>query len=306
MKKNIKFSILILGLISFYGNAQNVGINTPNPQGVLHVDGKRDNPTSGTTFTNAQVSNDVIVTANGNVGVGNINPKVKLDLRDANGANSEIGIGGTTLAANVAGQGAMRYNPTTKSMEYSDGTNWIRLELPITKAIVIATKTSSNNRCWNSGAFSSTLSTIPVNQQCYLTDWIKKYDNTNSFDGTTGIFTAPADGIYVFSYTTAINNTTITSTPAQYEHQYEVYAAGTTYANMNPDSSTMVLERSKCNNSFAAGTGSATTTVGGNCTTAFNLKKNQIVVMDLYIALGGSDKTLISTQGYNNLTIAQQ
>ena len=39
---------------------------------------------------------------------------------------------------------------------------------------------------------------------------------------------------------------------------------------------------------------------------AFNMKAGQKLVFDLYISLGGTQKTLISTGGYNNLTIAQQ
>lgn len=58
------------------------GINTPNPQGVFHIDGGKDNPVTGVPNT-VQQSNDFIITAQGKVGIGTItpDPSSALDLR---------------------------------------------------------------------------------------------------------------------------------------------------------------------------------------------------------------------------------
>ncbi|MEJ5052658.1 hypothetical protein [Sphingobacterium sp. MYb382] len=55
------------------------GVNTKNPLHPLHVDGKGDNPS--TTPPNAlQQSNDVVITSNGDVGIGLLIPGAKLDV----------------------------------------------------------------------------------------------------------------------------------------------------------------------------------------------------------------------------------
>ncbi len=67
---------LFIAVILFLGcqlQAQ-IGINTELPQGILHIDGKGD--TSGST----NVSDDVIINANGNVGVGTLSPTTKLHI----------------------------------------------------------------------------------------------------------------------------------------------------------------------------------------------------------------------------------
>ena len=77
MKKNIIISIGLL--LSGFSYSQ-VGINTANPQGIFNIDGGKDNPTTGSTHTNAQQLNDFTVTAAGNVGIGKIAPSTKLHI----------------------------------------------------------------------------------------------------------------------------------------------------------------------------------------------------------------------------------
>ncbi len=55
------------------------GIDTPNPQGVFHIDGAKNNPTTGTPTT-AQTTDDIIIKSTGNVGIGNINPSTKIEI----------------------------------------------------------------------------------------------------------------------------------------------------------------------------------------------------------------------------------
>ena len=83
MKKSITFFCMIAFSFSY---AQ-VGINTTNPQGVFHVDGAKDNPSTGAPTT-AQI-NDFIVTSTGNVGIGIVAPQRKLDI-NANNASLRI------------------------------------------------------------------------------------------------------------------------------------------------------------------------------------------------------------------------
>ncbi|NDW08805.1 hypothetical protein [Dysgonomonas sp. 520] len=73
MNKRLFFLFIVFGII--YANAQ-VGINTENPQGALHIDPKKD--TNGSTGT----GDDVIVTESGNVGIGTITPQTKLVVTD--------------------------------------------------------------------------------------------------------------------------------------------------------------------------------------------------------------------------------
>ncbi|MBP2618853.1 hypothetical protein [Chryseobacterium jejuense] len=57
-----------------------VGINTPNPRGVLHVDGKKDNPATGAPSA-AQQANDFVVTSSGSIGIGTTAPSAKIEIQ---------------------------------------------------------------------------------------------------------------------------------------------------------------------------------------------------------------------------------
>lgn len=80
MKKifpSILFILLVVGL-----QAQ-VGINTVNPKGTLHIDGASTaattNPATG-AVTAAQAADDVIINSSGNVAVGHLSPWGKLHI----------------------------------------------------------------------------------------------------------------------------------------------------------------------------------------------------------------------------------
>lgn len=70
-------SLHIIFFLSINLCQSQVGINTKVPLGIFHFDGKGDNQTAP---TNAQVANDLIVTSDGYVGIGTINPGVKLEI----------------------------------------------------------------------------------------------------------------------------------------------------------------------------------------------------------------------------------
>ncbi|MDK7374320.1 hypothetical protein QP519_02000 [Weeksella virosa] len=87
------FTLLIMLLVTSSLYAQ-VGINTENPQQRFHVDGQRDNPTTGSPTVDQQ-KNDVVITEDGRVGVGTTEPTESLDvngkarIRNTNTLDSE-------------------------------------------------------------------------------------------------------------------------------------------------------------------------------------------------------------------------
>ena len=102
MKKNI--IILISSL--FCGTLfSQVGIDTPNPQGVFNIDGGKDNPKTGSAHTAAQQLNDVTVLQNGNVGLGTINPTTKLEIQT--GGTTALPVPGFKLIDGSQSAGAM-------------------------------------------------------------------------------------------------------------------------------------------------------------------------------------------------------
>lgn len=82
MKKHL-FMITLLGCNCLIFSQ--VGISTPNPQATLHVDGSKNNPATGIPTT-LQQADDVVVTSQGNVGIGTIAPDASsaLDISSAN------------------------------------------------------------------------------------------------------------------------------------------------------------------------------------------------------------------------------
>ncbi len=173
-----------------YSKAQ-VGINTSNPQAAFHVDGDKDNPSSGLP-SSTQTGNDVAITSAGEIGVGTITPAVKIDTRSAANSDNSIGIGETIqTAAAAAGGGAVRYNPLNGGkMQYSDGVVWQDLISSPTKAVVAASLQAANFAV-----------KIPYQVSTGIAGWTEVSDPTGNFTPGTGIFTAPRTGVYLVSFT---------------------------------------------------------------------------------------------------------
>lgn len=107
MKKNMfSFLGLFLMVVSIFGQ---VGINTPNPKAVFHVDASKDNPSTGDPST-VQQGNDFAITTSGKVGIGTINPETSLEI--ANGTIKIVNgsqANGKVLTSNENGVGTWSF-----------------------------------------------------------------------------------------------------------------------------------------------------------------------------------------------------
>lgn len=138
-----KFIIMLAMTSSVLLFAQ-VGFNTSNPQAALHVDGAKDNASSGIP-TGAQQANDFAVMANGNVGIGTVTPNINaaLDVTSStkgvklpsvallatnNSSPLSAHIGGM-LVYNTATAGTLPNN-VIPGLYVNDGTKWVNLETP--------------------------------------------------------------------------------------------------------------------------------------------------------------------------------
>lgn len=123
----VVLSVLVFGSVS----AQ-VGVNTILPLKPLHIDGKKDNSSTGTP-TADQIKNDVVVDEEGRLGIGTLTPEAKLDVKgDTNiegklNINSEVTIAkgtgedGAYLMSQGAGKAPKWYKPA--AAQQGDMTN---------------------------------------------------------------------------------------------------------------------------------------------------------------------------------------
>ncbi len=79
--KNKKMKKYVLVLTAFLSSMiySQVGINTENPQGIFTIDGGGDNPITGVPTT-IQQSNDLMMSAAGDVGLGTVAPQTRLHV----------------------------------------------------------------------------------------------------------------------------------------------------------------------------------------------------------------------------------
>lgn len=102
MKKFYTVAIMALPIVAF----SQVGINTTNPLGILHIDGAKDNPASGTPNASQQ-ANDIVATADGRLGIGTLSPTARLELNTASGSALKITDGtqgiGKVLTSDASG-----------------------------------------------------------------------------------------------------------------------------------------------------------------------------------------------------------
>ncbi|SHH05268.1 hypothetical protein SAMN05421866_1956 [Chryseobacterium oranimense] len=274
-----------------------IGIGTNNPQGILHIDGAKDNPASG-TLTPTQISNDVIINkTTGFIGAGVLNPQVQLDIRSA-GSENALGLGTTTMSAATAGAGATRYDvssaPVGPKIEVSDGVAWNKAYIAPQKAVVVLRKVSSQS--------------IPTATATTIINWNEVRDMSNSFDPTSGEFTAPRDGTYTFLLTFNFNGAVI-SDGSRVESQF-----------YNPTTSTVLASVYKTFGQSMTGTSddansTRSTQAGGSSTVTLTLTAGTKVSVRLYQNLTSGSIPLRVTSnasdpanpddGFNNLTIIE-
>ncbi|HBV14788.1 hypothetical protein [Chryseobacterium carnipullorum] len=102
----MKKELLLAGLLTTFSLVvkSQVGINTSNPQGVFNIDGLKNNPTTGVP-TASQAKDDLVMTSNGNLGLGLTTPGTTLDVNGAiTNRETAVAVAGNAVAipANVS------------------------------------------------------------------------------------------------------------------------------------------------------------------------------------------------------------
>ncbi len=296
-KINIRLLVVLpVVMLTGWGYAQ-TGVGTRNPQGPLHIDGAKDN---AATVTAGQAANDVIVTNSGFMGVGVLNPAVKLDMRSA-GTENALGLGTTTMTAAAAEEGAVRYDvtsvPAGPKIEVSDGVVWNKVYVAPQKAVVVARKISGQNI----GTSATTIA-----------NWYEDRDMSSSFDPISGEFMAPRTGTYTFLLTFNLLGTVIND-GSRVESQF--YRTSGTPAVLASVYKTFGHSMNNETEDGPVGFRTKDTQAGGSSTVTLTLNQGDVVVTRLLHTLTGGNIGLRVTtdptdpanphDGFNNLTIIE-
>lgn len=267
MKIRSLYKLLILCL-PFTIQAQ-TGIFTKDPMQTFHIDTGKDN--SSVPPSALQIPNDVVLTSDGKLGVGLLNPKTKVDMRSTDDKGI-IGLGTSSQTAAAAGGGAIRYS-NGNIIQYSDGVSWHNLPMTLPpKALVLANKSSALN-------FTNNSTTL-------VNGWTTVTDSQSNFNGTT--FTAPRSGFYIVSF-----NITLASGNITQNSRIETIIESNTGLNN--------IKTYRSVNSYPAWDVSAVSNiVGGNCTAIFNLSVNDTIQFKVFHNFGSDRGINTANAGTNN------
>lgn len=150
--KIIKYIISCLCInIGMFSLQAQIGINTERPQALLHIDAKSNNSLTG-VLPDAEVLDDVVITSEGNIGIGTIAPKRKL----------HIVTGGTSTSPQI-GLRIEDGNQGTNKVLVSDANGVAKWRTAPTPAALLAYRNpSAPNVPTNAGTFYNTGSYIDL------------------------------------------------------------------------------------------------------------------------------------------------
>ena len=168
-KKCMKTKVLTLSLlISIIANVYaQVGVNTSTPVGTFHVDGAKDNPTSG-VINASQQANDLVVLSDGRVGIGTTAPDASSLLEiNANGLvnGSKKGFLGPKVALSSNTDittipspaiGLLVYNTGASSLAYKGYIFWNGTEWRTLSGSSLAVGTVGSIKCNSVSLYPST------------------------------------------------------------------------------------------------------------------------------------------------------
>ncbi|SFN95147.1 hypothetical protein SAMN05421594_4849 [Chryseobacterium oleae] len=260
----------LIFFLPFFMQAQ-TGVFTKDPMQTFHVDAAKDNTI--VPPATPQILNDVVVTSDGKLGVGLLNPITKVDVRSAD-QKGIIGLGTSTQTAAAAGGGAIRYN-AGNIIQYSDGVAWHNLPMTLPpKALVLANK--------------SIALSLTNNATTQVDGWSVLTDAQSNFTASSGTFTAPRNGFYIVSFNITLSDANI----AQNSRIETIIESNTATNN---------IQTYRSVNSYPAwDVSTVNNIVGGNCTAIFNLSAGNTIQFKVFHNFGGNRSINTANSGTNN------
>ncbi|PXV58825.1 hypothetical protein CLV62_1435 [Dysgonomonas alginatilytica] len=131
MKTKILFILSFVQSVFISLNAQ-IGVNTETPVGIFHIDAKGNNPT-GTISNSSLTLDDIVVSNQGNLGIGTVAPRAKLHI-----------VTGGTASTPVIGVKLVDGNQKADRLLTSDTNGYASWKDVPPMPVAVATKVGSN------------------------------------------------------------------------------------------------------------------------------------------------------------------